>query len=70
MPLYDYKCEACEGEFELRHKMDTTARKCPDCGKLKLKREWKQVAADGNFMSPMNPRRGRGKGNTGRRREV
>lgn len=39
MPTYDYKCEACGHEFEEFQTMTAKAlRKCPKCGKLKLKR--------------------------------
>lgn len=39
MPTYDYRCDACGHELELFQSMSEPAkRKCPDCGKLKLKR--------------------------------
>ena len=39
MPTYDYQCEACGYELEIFHSMSAAPkRKCPDCGKLKLKR--------------------------------
>ena len=39
MPTYEYLCEACGHEFELFQTMSASVkRKCPDCGKLKLKR--------------------------------
>lgn len=39
MPTYDYRCNACGHEFELRQKMtDKHKRKCPKCKKMKLKR--------------------------------
>ncbi len=39
MPTYEYLCEACGHEFELFQAMSASVkRKCPDCGKLKLKR--------------------------------
>ena len=39
MPTYEYQCEGCEHEFEDFAKMsDPIRRKCPQCGKLKLKR--------------------------------
>lgn len=38
-PSYDYRCSACSHEFELMQAMSEGAkRKCPECGKLKLKR--------------------------------
>lgn len=39
MPTYDYVCDACDHEFELFQSItEKTKRKCPKCGKLKLRR--------------------------------
>ncbi len=39
MPTYDYQCQACKHEFEAFQSMkDASLKKCPKCGKLKLKR--------------------------------
>lgn len=39
MPTYDYECDACGHKFELFQSIkDDPERKCPDCGKLKLRR--------------------------------
>jgi len=39
MPTYDYLCDACEHEFELFQSIKEGAKKkCPECGKLKLRR--------------------------------
>jgi putative FmdB family regulatory protein len=39
MPTYDYVCEACNHEFELFQSMkEEPKRKCPECGKNKLRR--------------------------------
>ncbi len=39
MPTYDYECDACGHEFELFQSMsEPVKRKCPECGKLKLRR--------------------------------
>ncbi len=39
VPTYEYLCQACGHEFELFQAMSASVkRKCPDCGKLKLKR--------------------------------
>lgn len=39
MPTYDYVCDACEHEFELFQSIsEPKKRKCPECGKLKLRR--------------------------------
>lgn len=69
MPNYDYDCTACGAEFEILHSIKETKRKCPDCGKLKLQRAWREVAAYHNHFSPKHPRVDRGKGITGKRRK-
>ena len=39
MPTYDYECENCDHAFELFQTIsEPLKRKCPECGKLKLKR--------------------------------
>ena len=39
MPTYDYVCEACSHEFELFQSIkDGAKRKCPECGRQKLRR--------------------------------
>jgi len=39
MPTYDYVCEACDHEFELFQSITAAAkRKCPKCGRMKLRR--------------------------------
>ncbi len=39
MPTYDYQCDACDHEFELFQSIsEPVKRKCPECGKLKLRR--------------------------------
>lgn len=39
MPTYDYRCDACEHEFELFQSIkDKQKRKCPACGRQKLRR--------------------------------
>jgi putative FmdB family regulatory protein len=39
MPTYDYKCEACGFAFEKFHSISAKPiRKCPKCGKLKVRR--------------------------------
>ena len=39
MPTYDYRCKACDHEFEEFQSMSAKPlRKCPECGKLKLER--------------------------------
>lgn len=39
MPTYDYRCKACNHEFELFQSMsDPVKKKCPSCGKSALER--------------------------------
>jgi putative FmdB family regulatory protein len=39
MPTYDYQCDDCGHEFELFQSIsEPLKRKCPECGKLKLRR--------------------------------
>jgi putative FmdB family regulatory protein len=39
VPTYDYKCDACGHAFEQFQSMSAApTRKCPKCGKLKVKR--------------------------------
>lgn len=39
MPHYDYKCDACDHEFELFQSITAKPqRKCPECGRMKLRR--------------------------------
>ncbi|MCL4203353.1 MAG: zinc ribbon domain-containing protein [Pirellulaceae bacterium] len=39
MPTYDYECTACDHSFELFQNInDPVKKKCPACGKSKLRR--------------------------------
>ncbi|MGE0606087.1 MAG: FmdB family zinc ribbon protein [Pirellulales bacterium] len=39
MPTYDYQCDACDHKFELFQGInDPLKKKCPECGKNKLRR--------------------------------
>jgi putative FmdB family regulatory protein len=39
MPTYDYRCDSCEHEFELFQSIkDDPIKKCPECGKPKVRR--------------------------------
>ncbi|MCA9267364.1 MAG: zinc ribbon domain-containing protein [Planctomycetales bacterium] len=39
MPTYDYQCDACDHTFELFQSFsEPVKKKCPECGKLKLRR--------------------------------
>ena len=66
MPLYDYKCGACEQVFEVRHTLaEGKPEKCPGCKKNgTLESHFAKAPAFHTFYSPMHPRRNRGIGNT------
>jgi putative FmdB family regulatory protein len=39
MPTYEYLCEACDHKFELFQSIkDEPVKKCPECGKKKVRR--------------------------------
>jgi putative FmdB family regulatory protein len=39
MPIYEYQCEACQHHLEALQKIsDAPLRKCPECGKSRLRR--------------------------------
>lgn len=39
MPTYDYECDGCGHAFEMYQGInDSKKKKCPECGKLKLRR--------------------------------
>ncbi len=39
MPIYEYRCKACDHETEVLQKMsDKPLRKCPECGRMQLQR--------------------------------
>ena len=39
MPLYEYKCSACNYSFEIKQSMnDKQKRKCPECKQTKLEK--------------------------------
>ena len=59
---YDYRCDACEHQFtHYQESSDTYLKKCPECGKLKLRRLFPIPAAHMRY-SPMHPRANRGRG--------
>ena|ERR1700730_1523612 len=48
MPTYEYQCDACEHNFdELQSYSDAPLKKCPKCGKPKLRRIY---GAGGGFL--------------------
>jgi len=39
MPTYEYRCDACQHQFELFQSITAKPeRRCPQCGRLKLRR--------------------------------
>lgn len=39
MPTYDYQCDACDYTFELFQSIsEPIKKKCPECGRMKLRR--------------------------------
>ncbi len=39
MPTYDYRCDACEHQFEFFQSITSEVlKKCPECGRRKLRR--------------------------------
>lgn len=39
MPIYEYRCAACSHQLEALQKItESPLRKCPECGRLKLRR--------------------------------
>lgn len=65
MPIYEFRCGACDEVSEFLLQVGETKRKCPECGENKLKR----LISNPNYhdtYSPMHPRRGRGVGGYGR----
>lgn len=39
MPFYEYQCQACSAQVEVLQKInDAPLKKCPECGKLRLKK--------------------------------
>ena len=51
MPTYDYECDACGHEFELFQSIsEAVQKKCPECGKNKLRR---LIGAGAAIMCPL-----------------
>ena len=65
MPIYDYECK-CGHEFESLESKDMPRKKCPECGKIAKRVLPKNPPQVHMYHSPMNPRRGRGRGLRGR----
>jgi putative FmdB family regulatory protein len=43
MPIYDYRCTACEADFEMLVRSSTVPT-CPRCGSTELQRQLSRVA--------------------------
>jgi len=54
MPIYEYICEKCAGEFETLVRGDEKPV-CPQCGGKKLSRKLSVVAAHVNSTGPVCP---------------
>jgi putative FmdB family regulatory protein len=48
MPLYDYRCKACQAEFELLVRASTVPV-CPSCGSVDLDRAISRIAPAGKI---------------------
>ena len=63
LPTYDMQCDACNHELEVVHAIsEPHPKKCPACGKQKLRVAFKKAPAYHNHYSPMHPRVNRGRG--------
>jgi putative FmdB family regulatory protein len=60
MPIYEYKCAACDEVFEalVRSMSDSSRQKCPTCGSRKTKKIMSVFAAQG-----MTPKSSSSRGN-------
>ena len=65
MPIYEFQCGECGEVCEERLPLGKSIKKCPSCGKLKLKKLFSKVIYHDTY-SPMHPRKGRGVGGYGR----
>ena len=68
MPIFDYQCEACGHHFDILQKAgDGVLRKCPECGKLKLRKLLSapsfHLKGGGWYKSP--PSEGKSEGKSG-----
>jgi len=60
---YDMHCDGCEHEFEATAPIhDGPPKKCPACKKLKLRQVWTKPPVVHLLLSPMHPRKTRGRG--------
>jgi len=52
MPIYEYSCTDCGEKFELLHRSDADAPKCPACGSTNAGRLLSTFAAHAAFKMP------------------
>jgi len=57
MPLYEYRCEACEHQFEILQRLGETGDglSCPECGVKRLEKMFSTFAAaatEGSMAQP------------------
>ena len=52
MPMYDYKCSACNAKFEELVSTSTTQVKCPKCGSTETTRMLSLFAAKSSGGGP------------------
>jgi len=45
MPIYEYRCDACGGQFEKLVRSSSPAVACPGCGDEKVERQYSTFAA-------------------------
>jgi putative FmdB family regulatory protein len=48
MPIYEFVCQKCRKEFEIRQSMsgfDASGVVCPDCGSREVERRWSSIYA-------------------------
>ncbi|WP_088279798.1 zinc ribbon domain-containing protein [Ideonella sp. A 288] len=50
MPLFDYRCTACQADFELLVRSSTVPT-CPQCGSTALERQLSRLAPAGTSAS-------------------
>lgn len=53
MPIYEYRCQSCQHEFEILQAMGADANEldCPDCGERRLTRQHSTFAATASRSS-------------------
>lgn len=63
MPAYDYECAACGHQLEVIHGMSESGpKKCPACGKRRLRKVLTKPPAYHPHYSLMHPQARRGRG--------